>query len=175
MREYLTAREFKNRTQQRRYVRELMRSRAKIVAARTSGIESEGVPQKAMSYSDKIYEEPDRKSLRVYFQNINTLKLGSEAAEDLHTLKKLSATGASITCLSKLNKNMEQKEVRKEFESMLRQAMPGAKYCAGGHVDFRENAKRKQGGLEIIMKKYMEKYAKGRSVDKRGRWALTEV
>ena len=175
MREYLTAREFKNRTQQRRYVRELMRSRAKRVAARTPGIGSKVVPQKAMSYLDTIYEEPERRSLRIYFQNINTLKLGSEAGEDLHALKKLSATGVSIMCLGELNKNMEKKEVRKEVESLLRESMPGAKYCAGGNQDFVTEAKRKQGGLAIITKKHMNKYVKGRRVDQKGRWASTEV
>ena len=73
-----------------------MMNRAKRVAARTPGIGSGVVPQKAMIYLDNRGNEPDRKSLRVYFQNINTVKLGSEAAEDLHALKKILATGASI-------------------------------------------------------------------------------
>ena len=58
---------------------------------------------------------------------------------------------------------------------MLRQVIPGAKYCAGGTIEFRKTAKRKQGGLAIITKKHMNKHVKGRSVDHRGRWASTEV
>ena len=63
---------------------------------------------------------------------------------------------------------MQKKEVRKELESMLKQAMPGAKYCAGGNKDFRTASKRKQEGLAIIKKLNMNKNAKGRSVDHRG-------
>ena len=86
--DYLTVKVFKNRTQQQQYVRELMRNGAERVAAGTPGIGSAVVPQKAMSYLYNIDDEPDRKNIRVYFQNIYTLKLGSEAAEDLHAPKK---------------------------------------------------------------------------------------
>ena len=84
-------------------------------------------------------------------------------------------TGESITCLNESNKNMEQQEVRKDLDSILKQAMPGEKYCAGGNKDFRTAPKRKQGGLEIIMKKHMNKHVRERSVDQRGRWAVTEL
>ena len=66
---------------------------------------------------DNIEEQPERGSIRVYFQNINTIKIGGEATEDIEALKKLAAVGASIIGLSEVNTNMEDGEKRKQLKN----------------------------------------------------------
>ena len=131
MKEYLTSREFRSAAQRRRYIIEIMKKRAKHTESLTPGIGNNNVPAPAKSYLDNMETEPDKRNLRIYFQNINTLKLGGNAEEDRRALKKLSAMGASMVCLSELNKNLEKKEVRYEVSRMLNETMMGAKYCAG--------------------------------------------
>ena len=131
MKEYLTSREFRSASQRRRYIIEIMRKRARHTECLTPGIGNNNVPAPAKSYLDDIVKEPEKRNLRIYFQNINTLKLGGNAEEDVRALKKVSAMGASIVCLSEINKNLEKKEVRYEVSRMLNETMMGAKYCAG--------------------------------------------
>ena len=59
------------------------------------------------------------RSLRLYFQNINTLKIGQGRKETEESFKRLSASGVSITLLSEINKNMEMEEVMETIQLEL--------------------------------------------------------
>ena len=110
---------------QRRYIKELNRKRARKKFSGTPVIMEKKSQEVPKSYLDSIEEEPVRGALRIYFQNVNTLKIGSEAAEDIRAVKKLTAVGTSVICLTKINKNMEDGETRSEVEKVFNKAKPG--------------------------------------------------
>ena len=116
MKDYLSAREFRSRSQLRRYMREVHRKRdIRKVGETPAFIRSERA-KTPRSYLDNTEEQPERGSIRVYFQNINTIKIGGEATEDIEALKRLAAVGASIIGLSELNKIWRMARQRKRLK-----------------------------------------------------------
>ena len=77
--------------------------------------------------------------------------------------------------MSELNKNLEKKEVRYEVSRMLKETIPGAKYCAGGNESYVTEETRRQGGVAIITKQIVNRYVTERRTDDKGRWAVTEI
>ena len=144
MKVYLSAREFKTRSQLRRYLRELNRKRAMRQTRRTPVLMGGILLEPPRSHLDSIETQPDKQCIRIYFQNVNTLKIGGEAAEDINALKKLAAVGTSVICLSEINKNMEDGETRRAVEEVIRKARAGMEMSAGGNTFYQTSEMRKQ-------------------------------
>ena len=175
MKVYLSAREFKNRSQLRRYLRELNRKRAVRQTRRMPVLTGGILPEPPRNHLDSVETQPDKQCMRVYFQNINTLKIGGEAAEDIKALKKLVAVGTAVICLSEINKNMEHGETRRAVEEVIKKARAGMGMSAGGNTFYHTSEMRKQGGVAILTKHNINKYVTRRGVDPKGRWAVLDM
>ena len=156
-------------------MREVHRKRAIRKEGGTPAFISSERAKTPRSYLDNIEEQPERGSIRVYFQNINTIKIGGEAIEDIEALKKLAAVGASIIGLSEVNKNMEDGETKKAVEEVIRKEKPGMTMCAGGNTFYRTTEVRNQGGVAMITRQCVDKYILKRKVDLKGRWAVVDM
>ena len=66
-------------------MREVMRKKARWIRTRSVLPIQEEMMEEAKSYLDNINQEPTRRSLQLYFQNINTLKIrqGRKEIKDL--------------------------------------------------------------------------------------------
>ena len=84
-------------------MKELARKRAMGRVGRQPRINNNKGIEVPVSYLDDIETQPDCGSLRIYFQNVNTLKIGSDIVEDLEAMRKLAAVGTSVICLSEVN------------------------------------------------------------------------
>ena len=126
MKTYLTAQKFRDQAQRRRYIREAMSKKVMWVRTRSILPIREELMGDAKSHLHNIDQEPTRGSLRLYFQNINTLKIGQGRKETEEAFKRLSASGVSITLLSKVNKNMEMEEVMDKIQQVVQSGIPEA-------------------------------------------------
>ena len=59
------------------------------------------------------------------------MKIGQGRKETEESLKRLSASGVSITLLSEINKNMEMEEVMAKIQQVVQSCVPQA-LCRGG-------------------------------------------
>ena len=139
MKTLLTARNFRSLAQRRRYMRNLIKRKGRREAQRMAIPVRRAVATESRSYLDNLEDEPTRKSLRVYFQNVNTLKVGQERKETEDSFRRLSASGTSLVFLSEVNKNMELEEVAKKVEEVVKAGMPGARCRGGGTSTIRRN------------------------------------
>ena len=112
-------------------MRELIKRKEKCVAQRKVMPLRKELLAVSRSYLDKLDIEPTRKSLRVYFQNVNSLKIGKGRKETEESFKRLAASGVSLTFLSEVNKNLELEEVAQKVEQVVCSGMPKAR-CRGG-------------------------------------------
>ena len=115
-------------------MKELARIRAMRRVGRQPNVSNDREVEVPVSYLDNIETQPDRGSLRVYFQNVNTFKIGSDAVEEVEAMRKLAAVGASVVCLSEVNKNLEAGETRKAVQMILDKARPGMVMSGGGNA-----------------------------------------
>jgi len=112
-----------------------MRVRDRAVLLRQSEL-----PEKEMSYLDDLDEEPVRGSIQVYFQNLNTPKLGIEIKEETELFKRLTTSGVSLISLSEVNKNMELEEAKTDIEEVVKKGVPLANFCGGGNKIFQKDS-----------------------------------
>ena len=81
------------------------------------------IPKLLKSYLDETDEGPKRICLRIYFQNMNMLKLREGENESKIVFRLLLASGVLVVCLSELNKNMENVIVQRNLEKVMNKTM----------------------------------------------------
>ena len=170
MKTLLTARKFRSLAQRRRYLRNLMKRKGRKEVQRMALPVQRAVAEESRSYLDCLEDEPTRKSLRIYFQNVNTLKVGSERKETEESFRKLSMAGTSLVFLSEVNKNMELEEVAKKVEEVVSAGMPGARCRGGGNKYYKAQSWVKPGGELVVVGRHIEDHVSDVMVDDMGRW-----
>ena len=111
------------------------------------------------------------RSLRLYFQNINTLKIGQGRKETEESFKRLSASGVSITLLIEVNKNMEMEEFMAKIRQVGQSGIQQALCRGGGNHRFDTDRWVKPGGEMAVVEKHIEELVKRVDVDEKGRRA----
>ena len=169
---YLTMEPYKY---SRRYLREQFKKQQEMNKERQRRINPGVTIVEYKSHLKDLEEKPGRKELRIFFQNVNTLKLGKRIEETDTAMKILRGAGVSIFGLSEVNKNLAHPEVVSDFENLLRRTMPGAEYVLASNNEYVPRGKHKPGGVMMATSRHINKYVNDRSVDKKGRWAKTSL
>ena len=89
----------------------------------------------------------------MYFQNVNTLKLGMERKETEESFKRLNTSGVPLIFLSEVNKNMELEEAKRNIEAVVRKGVPLATVSEGGNKSFQTDSWYKPGEVLLVVKK----------------------
>ena len=113
------------------------------------------------SYVSDIEERPSRRSIRIYYQNVNSLKIGGRVEETETAMKVLKGAGVSIFCLGEVNKNFAHREVKNDMKNLLERTLPGTEYAVASNTGYKPEGKVKPGGVLTATRKHVNKYVRG--------------
>ena len=114
--------------QSRRFFWEHFKKQARRNRERQQSIVPTEITEEMKSYVNDIQERPSTGSIRIYFQNVNTIKIGGRVEETETALKMLKGAEVSIFCLSEVNKNFRHQGVNNDMESLLQITILGTEY-----------------------------------------------
>lgn len=173
MKEYTRNSPFKGRRARQRWLREFMKRRSAPRFGRRPGrpneliVESEG-------HLNRMSEEKNKGTCRVFFQNIGTLPLGSARHEAEEAIGVLDKTGVDIAGLTECNRNEKNAYVRRECGLMMRRVMKGAYSKMGSNTQYEVSGQRKQGGIMTILSRRTKNMGEV-EVDQLGRWSRVHL
>ena len=170
MTEFLTLEPQRGRKQKRRRSARAMEKQMRARIGRRPG-RRKTIEQSSKGYFDDINAPVGRQACRVYFQNVQTLKIGEGREETASGLRILEGLGADVVGLSEVNKNWAHPMVREEYNRMLRREMPGVKLVVADNENYRPQGIAKPGGImKLVARRVRERMVEGQG-DKQGRWA----
>ena len=97
MKVVLSARNFKDRYERRRYIRAKMRKQRSRKSNQIEQSAGGEIIEREESYLGKLQDTINDKTLRIYFQNVNTIGLGRKVGETETALQVLDA--ADVACI----------------------------------------------------------------------------
>ena len=175
MKVVLSARNFKDRYERRRYIRAKMKKQRSRKSNQIEQLAGGEIIEREESYLGKLQDTINDKTLRIYFQNVNTMGLGRKVGETETALQVLDAADVALVYLTEVNKNPEHKLVQLQLDTMMRRRMKEAKYEIGSNGGYKPKGIRKPGSMMAITARRVQQYVVDQESDKRGRWMKTRV
>ena len=157
---FLTLEPQRGRRQKRRRIARAMERQMMKRTGRRPG-RRETIEQSSPGYFDDINTPVGRQSCRVFFQNVQTLKIGEESEETSSGLRILEGVGADVMGLSEVNKNWAHPRVREEYNRMLWREMSGPKLMVADNKDYRPQGLTKPGGIMKLVARRVRKRPQG--------------
>ena len=112
--------------------------------------------------------------LRIFFQNIGTLKLGMQTDVSEEAVEIMHGLGVDIAGLTEINKNFGNSVVRGQADRIFQRNMGGAVIKVAENEEYVVEGVYKPGGVMAVKSRRMEGAAET-STDSLGRWTRTVV
>ena len=165
---YLSARPYRGKRLARKKVGEWMRRRAEATFGRRPGRLSE-INDRCEGHLDKITNPKANEECRIYFQNVGTLRIGSEAYESEEAMKIMNDLEVDVAGLSEINKNMDHPAVQRACKEMLKKEMKESDMAVAHNKDYVVKGQQKPGGLMLIRSARIKSLGRTEP-DELGRW-----
>ena len=126
-----------------------MRRRARATFGRRPG-RLQIINDRCQGHLDEINSPKARETCRVYFQNVGTLRLGSEAHETEEAMRIMKELEIDVAGLSEINKNMDHPTVQRVCKKLIKREMRGSKVVMSHNKDYVVRGQNKPGGIMLI-------------------------
>ena len=170
----LSASKFKDRFERRRYIRAKMKKQGNRKQSQIEQLIGSEIQEKEHRCLGELQDPVNSKTLRVYFQNVNTLGLGG-IGETETALQILDAADASLIYIIEANTNPDHGLVQLQIKTAIRRRMKGASYEIGSNSGYRPKGIRKPGSMLAITVGKVRKYVVDSDNDRKGRWMKTRI
>ena len=170
---YLSARPYRGKRKARREVGEWMRRRATASFGRRPG-RLLTINDRCPGHLDNINSPKANETCRVYFQNVGTLRMGSESQNTEEAMRIMKELEIDVAGLSEINKNMDHPTVQRKCKMMIRKEMRGSDVVMSHNRDYVVRGQNKPGGIMLIRSARIKSLG-SMEEDKLGRWAKTEI
>ena len=178
MKKFLTRKVFGRQHSNKSYTRKMKRQVRKLLSRRAAKYgrnpgRADDIPREGEGHFGRLEEAAQAGSCRIYFQNARTVKLwGEETSGAFEVLKE---AGVDIIGVTEVNKNWRHPEVKRRYETIIREHYPGAKIQVRSNKDYEPESRTKPGGVMTVTSRDVLEYATEAEGDHLGRWAKVEV
>ena len=170
---YLSTRPYRGKRKARREVGEWMRTRAMATFGRRPG-RLQKINDRCQGHLDEINSPKAGEICRVYFQNVGTLRLGSEAQETGEAMRIMKELDIDVAGLSEINKNMDHPTVQRRYKYLIKKEMRGSEVAMAHNKDYVVRGQNKPGGIMLLRSARMKSLGSTEE-DEQGRWVKTEI